>query len=205
MIEEARKALLAHNARTTFENRDMPAAVLLPLVEYEGRTQVLFEVRGHTLRRQPGEISFPGGRYEEDDPSPWEAAKRETCEELGITANQVEYLGTLDYYAAPIGVKVYPFVGKLHTLNFSLSETEVDDVFFVPLQDLLDMEPRTAVMQVATSPLENFPFEMLPNYEKGWKFRKNYEVYFYPYENRVIWGLTASILKNFLDIYRKIM
>ncbi len=205
MINILKERLQVVNTRKDFEPEDMPAAVMVPLLEKEGKYHVLFQVRGKELRRQPGQISFPGGKYESSDISPWEAAKRETMEELGLASADIEYIGDLDYYPSPIGVKIYPFVGKLHSQDFRLNSAEVDEVFCVALEDLLAMEPRMAVMQVGTSPVGEFPFDLLPNYNPTWKYRKSYEVYFYPYKKWVIWGLTGTVLKNFLDIYRKIM
>lgn len=205
MRELLKEHFEAHKGRTYFSNNDMPAAVLVPLLEVEGELHILFEVRGKDMRRQPGEISFPGGRYEVEDASPWLAALREAKEELGIPEEDIEYMGTLDYYAAPTGVRIYPFIGFLHNHHFQPHTLEVDELFTVPLKALLTIEPRVATMQVATSPLSEFPYDLLPNYEPRWKFRKTYEVYFYPYKDKVIWGLTGTVLKNFLDIYRKIM
>ncbi|NEU34154.1 CoA pyrophosphatase, partial [bacterium LRH843] len=57
-------------------------AVLVPLVQKQDELHVLFEVRAHHLRRQPGEICFPGGKIEPNDSTPQDAAVRETTEEL---------------------------------------------------------------------------------------------------------------------------
>src|SRR5699024_7104932 len=67
------------------------AAVLLPLVEVDGETHILFEVRSNKMRRQPGDICFPGGRVEEFDETKLATAIRETSEELGVP----KFLGLL--------------------------------------------------------------------------------------------------------------
>ena len=72
-------------------------AVLLPLIEVENETHILFEVRSLNLRRQPGEICLPGGKIEQDDLDPSQCAIRETSEELGIDIFQVEEVFPLDF------------------------------------------------------------------------------------------------------------
>src|SRR5690606_24875815 len=87
------------------------SAVLLPLVQVEGEWCVLFEVRSSTMRSQPGDICFPGGRIDPADESPLFAALRETHEELGVKPETVEVLGPLSPYVASPSFVVYPFVG----------------------------------------------------------------------------------------------
>ena len=149
------------------------AAVAVPLLEIDGEDHVVFTVRSNKLRRQPGEISFPGGHCEPNDKSSAHAAMRECSEELGIDLDQIELLGNLDCLVSAIGVKLYAVAVRLHTSDLKPNPDEVGEVFTVPLQYLLDMEP-------------------------------NYSVYFYPYKQYTIWGLTGRVLKNFLDIYREI-
>lgn len=182
----------------------LKAAVLVPLMKVRGRTHVLFEVRSETLNRQPGEISFPGGKCEGEE-TPEMTARRETSEELGLALKDIEILGPLDYLVSPIGVRLYAFAGRLHEDRFRPNPAEVGELFTVPLEHLLNMKPHKAMMQVATKPKENFPYDLLPNYDDSWRMRKTYPVYFYPYNGFQIWGLTARVLKNFLDIYREIM
>ena len=67
------------------------SAVLIPLVQVDGEWHILFEVRSFTMRKQPGDISFPGGRIDSTDPSPLAAALRETYEELGVDPKTVTH------------------------------------------------------------------------------------------------------------------
>lgn len=91
-------------------------SVLVPLVERDdGTLEVLFEKRARTMRRQAGEICFPGGRAEEGDASPWETARRETSEELGLAAKRIRQVGTLDTVVTPFAC-IYPFVGQIDSL-----------------------------------------------------------------------------------------
>jgi len=180
------------------------AAVLVPLIWENGQLAVLFQVRSAHLSWQPGEICFPGGRIETVDSSYQSAAVRETTEELGLRAEQIQVLGSLHEVVSPIGVRLYPFVGYItdaHLIN--PCQDEVSAVFTVPLEFLLAAEPITGHMERCTRPLADFPFELLPGYSEKWKSRKNYQVFFYKYNQHVIWGLTAQVLYNFLKIYKE--
>ena len=94
------------------------AAVAVPLLEIDGEDHVVFTVRSNKLRRQPGEISFPGGHCEPNDKSGAHAAIRECSEELGINLDQIELLGNLDCLVSAIGVKLYAVAVRLHTVDF---------------------------------------------------------------------------------------
>ena len=179
------------------------AAVAVPLLAIDGEDHVLFTVRSQTLRRQPGEISFPGGHCESTDKTGADAAIRECSEELGIDTNQIELVGPLDCLVSAIGVKLHAVVVRLHNDEFTPNPDEVGEIFTVPLSYLLTMEPTVGHLDIGTKPLRDFPFHLLEGYQIDWKIRQNYSVYFYPYKQYTIWGLTGRVLKNFLDLYRQ--
>ena len=85
-------------------------AVLVPLVEREGELCLLYEVRAKTLRRQPGEVCFPGGRMEPGE-TPEVCALRETWEELAIPSGAVKLLGRLDFIAHRANFLMWPVLG----------------------------------------------------------------------------------------------
>jgi len=180
-------------------------AVVVPLVKQGGELGVLFEVRSAQLAWQPGEICFPGGRIEPGDAGPEAAAERETCEELGLSASDLQVIGPLDYLVSPIGVIVYPFAGYIPDYRQIVpSRDEVAEVFVVPLKFFLTTEPLSADMEVATRPLPGFPLQLLPDgYPSSWRRRTTYPVLFYHYQEYVIWGLTARVLYNFITICRQ--
>nr|WP_202945767.1 CoA pyrophosphatase [Acetonema longum] len=181
----------------------LTSAVLLPLLEVQGETCILFEIRSAELARQPGEICFPGGRIEAVDPSPAAAALRETSEELGIGQDTIEFLGPMNYLISPIGVILYPFVGYLRQPeDVCPNPREVARTFTVPLNYLLNHRPVIGQMELASRPLPDFPLYLLDRYSNGWKRRTQYPVWFYQYEDQVIWGLTARILYSFLEKIR---
>jgi len=180
------------------------ASVLIPLVWEKEELAVLFEVRSPHLTWQPGEICFPGGRIDPTDGSPQSAAVRETVEELGLPAEKINVLGSLQEVVSQLGVRLYPFVGYItESHHMNPSPDEVSEVFTVPLDFLLASDPIIGHMERCTRPLADFPFALLGGYSDGWKRRKNYQVLFYQYGQHVIWGLTAQVLHNFLEIYRE--
>ncbi len=201
MEEVLREKFLHRIPEVQREDNYLDAAVLVPLVEVAGRTHVLFEVRSKELRRQPGEISFPGGKIDPGEDAR-EAAVREAHEELQVPLSSIELLGPLDYILSPTGVRLFPYVGRVLEPVINASPAEVDEIFTVPLDELLEMEPQVATMEMGTRPVGAFPFDKVPGYEVGWKSRRNFYVYFYTYKQYEIWGLTALVLRNFLQLYK---
>ncbi|WRP04877.1 CoA pyrophosphatase [Rossellomorea aquimaris] len=177
-------------------------AILLPLIEVNGKTHVLFEVRSLNMRRQPGEICFPGGRIDRSDSDEKAAAIRETSEELGIHTDSITDVYPLDYIVSPFGTIIYPYVGKI---NASLKElkpnqAEVEEIFTTPLTYLQEREPDLYNIKFKMEPEENFPFKQIPGGENyNWQAR-NMKEHFYYYEDKVIWGLTARVLHHFVKL-----
>ncbi|WP_285716668.1 CoA pyrophosphatase [Pelosinus sp. IPA-1] len=181
------------------------ASVLVPLVWDNGEISVLFEVRSTQLSWQPGEICFPGGRIENGDKNPLFAAVRETQEELALSKEDIQVLGPLEEILSPIGVRLHPYVGYLSPKqSITPNAGEVAEVFTVPLEYLINYDPIIGHMEMGTRPLEDFPFALVPGYSQEWRVRKKYQVLFYKYKEYVIWGLTAQVLKRFLDVCKKI-
>ena len=203
LCEKLSIALLARLDEKACYNEYLNAAVLVPLIWENDQISVLFEVRSAHLSWQPGEICFPGGRIEAIDDSPLSTAVRETTEEIGLKAEQIQVLGALHEVISPIGVRLYPFVGYIcDTQHINANLDEVSEIFAVPLDFLLTAEPIVGHMERCTRPLADFPFELLPGYSESWQRRKNYQVLFYKYKEHVIWGLTAQVLYDFLEVYR---
>ncbi|MGM0854252.1 MAG: NUDIX hydrolase [Bacillota bacterium] len=177
-------------------------AILLPLIEVNGQTHVLFEVRSLNMRRQPGEICFPGGRIDRSDSDEKAAAIRETSEELGIHTDTISDVYPLDYIVSPFGTIIYPYVGKI---NVSLKElkpnqAEVEEIFTTPLTYLQEREPDLYNIKFKMEPEESFPFKQIPGGENyNWQARTMKE-HFYYYEDKVIWGLTARVLHHFVKL-----
>lgn len=175
------------------------AAVLIPIIELDNQLHLLFEVRSSKLKLQPGDICFPGGRMEWVDNSPIDTAIRETSEELGLAKNTIKIYGQLPSFLSNIGLKIYPIVGELTSLELNINQNEVSNTFSVPIEWFIKNKPIETIIEVAHKPADNFPFHLIPNYTKIWQKRSQHNIYIYHYKNYVIWGLTAQIIRLFLQ------
>jgi peroxisomal coenzyme A diphosphatase NUDT7 len=173
-------------------------SVLLPLIEVDGDIHILFEVRSKQLRRQPGDICFPGGKVDETDRTEQDTAIRETCEELGIKEEDLSDIYPMDYIVSSFGTFIFPYIAVLEKTTALLpNPSEVAETFTVPLSFFLKNEPNVYKVGFTIEPEKDFPLDLIAGGENyNWQTRKVDE-YFYFYEDRVIWGLTAKILKHF--------
>lgn len=179
---------------------DIRFSVLVPLIEIDGQVHLIYEVRSKSIR-QPGEISFPGGRIEEGE-SPVYAAIRETHEELNINKEDIEIIAELDYATSKSGSFIYTFAGIIKNTDsakISHNKDEVSELFFVPLAYFLENEPEKYYMNYLPKADDDFPYHMVndgENYNWG---QIRYPVYFYKYKEYIIWGLTAKITYSFIN------
>jgi 8-oxo-dGTP pyrophosphatase MutT (NUDIX family) len=154
-----------------------PAAVLVPMMRREHGLTVLFTRRTAHLHDHAGQISFPGGRAEPDDPSLEGTALREAEEEIGLPPERVEVLGSLHEYVTVTGYRVTPVVGLVGApFEPRLDAFEVAEVFEVPLAFLLDPG----------------------NHQRNSVIWEGGERHYYalPYGRHYIWGATAGMLMN---------
>lgn len=181
------------------------SAVLIPLVQVEGEWHILFEVRSFTMRKQPGDISFPGGRIDATDPSPLAAAIRETSEELGVDPKTIKIVGQLSPYVFTSTFVTYPFVAIIENdqIDYGYNKDEVEEVFTVPVNWLLNYKPYMHEVAIEIVPSPNFPFDKIVNGEQYQWRKRSMEEWFFDYEKYTIWGLTARILKHFIDIIKE--
>lgn len=174
-------------------------AVLIPIVENEGKLEIIFELRSKDLTQQPGEISFPGGEVEGSETYE-EAAIRETMEELNIGRESIEIIGELDYLVSYAGITIHCFVGTISGIEVKEirpNKDEVDHIFTVPLDFFLDNEPDKYELELETVINEEFPYNLIPNgKDYNWRKGKNV-VMFYYYGEYIIWGFTARMMNNF--------
>src|SRR5699024_4763180 len=137
-------------------------SLLLPLVDVENKTHLLFEVRSFAMRRQPGDVCFPGGRVDRDDYNELYSALRETEEEIGIDQRYIENIVPLDYIVNGFDGIIYPFVGQVTSLKeLSINKKEVAEVFTVPLNFFLENEPEKYKIKFDVVPEHNFPFHLI--------------------------------------------
>ena len=179
-------------------------AVLVPLVEREGELCLLYEVRARALRRQPGEVCFPGGRMEGEE-SPEACALRETWEELSVPPESVHLLGRLDFIAHRAGFTMWPILGLVDKNGLEAlkpSRAEVDEVFFVPLSHLLKCGPAVYEYDLIPAPAADFPYERI-GIPRDYRWLPGHEsVPVYTWEERVIWGLTGRITRHLLSFLK---
>lgn len=180
-------------------------SVVLPLINIEGSWELIYEVRSNELERQPGEISFPGGKVEKGE-SYKEAAIRETVEELNINEGNINIIGELDYLVSRDNTIIHAFaaiIEKVHIKDIKPSIEEVNHIFTVPIDFFIENEPELYYIDLYPSINDDFPYNLIPN-GKNYRWRMGkHSVYFYNYKDYVIWGYTAKITKNFIDIIRK--
>ncbi len=183
---------------------DLRFSVLLPLIEIDGEIHLIYEVRSESIR-QPGEISFPGGKIEENE-SPEYAAVRETHEELKIDEDNIEILAEMDYATSKSGSFVYTFLGHIKntdTSKINYNRDEVSELFFVPLSYFLENEPEKYYMNYYPKADNDFPYHMV-NDGKNYNWESiRYPVYFYKFKDYIIWGLTAKITYSFINKIKK--
>jgi 8-oxo-dGTP pyrophosphatase MutT (NUDIX family) len=191
-----------HKPKICDDGVSKESSVLIPIVNYNGQNSILFQVRSESLLKQPSEICFPGGRIESDE-TPIQAAVRETCEELLIKEENLKVLGELDTLVTPFNTIIYPFAAYLYDYQNTFSKFEVQEVFYIPIDFLKDYEPKCSNLSVNMEPCGDFPFEKVQG-GKDYPWAKgSYPVYFYEYEDKIIWGITARILKNFIELLKQ--
>ncbi len=175
-----KKQLISEHYSPLFVNENQQlkkAAVLMPIVQRANGLHMLFTERALHLRHHPGQVSFPGGRFEHSDNSLKQTALRETHEEIGIHQSQVEVIGSLHKLRTVSGFEVTPFIGFIESEHkLSIDKQEVKSAFEVPLQFLLN-------------PTNFHKQYLLAN-------KKRHFTYCTTYHNHLIWGATAQMLIN---------
>jgi len=157
------------------------AAVLVPLfLASESREpSVVLTKRRADLRRHAGEISFPGGRMDAEDPDLSATALREAEEEIGLERSQVDLLGELPPTSTFVtNYVIHPFIGMIPAgVAWRLSAREVDTVLELPLETVQAARTKTTIER------------------RGMTF----ETDAYVIEDQVIWGATARIIEHLLQ------
>jgi 8-oxo-dGTP pyrophosphatase MutT (NUDIX family) len=176
------KVILSERERRIIGSLSFPhAAVLVALFEKGEDCHFVFTKRSDKVRYHKGEISFPGGVFDEKDRDLQRTALREAHEEIGLREEDVQIIGQLDDIVTTTQFIVTPFVGLFpYPYPFKLSTIEIAELIEVPLSSLL----------------QGNCFSEKEIFRDG---RKE-AVYAYQYGKHIIWGATARILKQFLDL-----
>lgn len=183
MKEQLQQILARRQVKQIIDPARVPSAVLVPIYCKEGQYHILFTQRTNKVKTHKGQISFPGGTYEADDRTLLRTALREAHEEIGVREEDVEVLGELDdFNAITSNFVISPFVGVIPSpYQFKLSEEETAEIIEVPITKLLDK----SILREETRTFNGKPITS----------------YFYNHNGKVIWGATARILNQFLDIF----
>jgi len=174
--------LLSSRQRRVIEHPPFShAAVLVPLFQKEGDCHLLFTKRSEEVKYHKGEISFPGGVVDEEDRELIHTALREAHEEIGLKESDVQIIGVLDDIVTITEFIVTPIVGLFpYPYPFKVSEVEIAELIEVPIASLLNEDS----------------FSEREIFRGG----QNEIVYAYQYGKHIIWGATARILRQFLDL-----
>ena len=158
-----------------------PAAVLVPIVLRAGGPTVILTRRSPNLADHAGQISFPGGRLEPEDPDAVAAALREAAEEIGLPRERVEVVGRIDTYQTRTGYEITPVVGFVSApFTLVIDPSEVVEAFEVPLGFLVDRANHVREAREFKGARREF-----------WAI---------PYQDYYIWGATAGMLVNLSEI-----
>ena len=181
MKDSLSHVLDAYEPQMVIEEGLRPAAVLLLLYERDGEPHIVFQKRTNSVQDHKGQISLPGGAVDQSDAGPEHTALRETHEEIGVEPRHVELFGRLDDVRTVSKYRMQTFVGwwdKPYPFNFS--RREVAYLIEAPLEHL--RRPETFV-----------PDRRVVN-------GKDVVMASYQFGDELIWGATAMVVRNFLDI-----
>ena len=186
MKERIRQALFSRRKESINDKNLTAAAVLVPILYKGGGYHILFTQRSNQVAHHKGQISFPGGAYSEYDASLLDTALRESWEEIGLEAKDVEILGELDDTPTTTSrFVISPFVALIpYPYEFRVNRYEIDAVFDVPVSVLLHKANVTEEHHV-------FGERIVTEYS-------------YEYGGRVIGGATARIVQQFLEVWQSV-
>ena len=185
-IEDIKTRLASYQPRLSNMDAERQAAVAMILRHGEKGTEVLFIQRAE-FKNDPwsGDLGFPGGRIEADDPSPRAAAERETWEEIGYTLTDTNYLGRCDDMAgAFLSVRISCFVYTISADAVFRINGEVVKYFWIPLATLLD-------------PQRNRHMHF---FHRG-SDRQHPVVHLNEWSSRPLWGITYRLVDNFFNLF----
>ena len=181
MIEEIKYKLNSGNSEKPSGRPQ--ASVLIAILnygEYIKSPELIYTQRSSHLSTHSGEVSFPGGKTEDGDSSLFDTALRESNEEMSLNRADVTMLGKLDYLISRHKIEVNPFIATVDKAQNLQPNEEIQEIFTVPLSFLLDPK--------------NIKRESIERQGSVW------EVPTWKLKNQKIWGLTAMITVNFLNI-----
>ena len=178
MLIDDLKTKLSTSIQPVIENTGKYRLASILVVIYGDEPIVLMTEKPKHMKFHAGEISFPGGKIDFDDSDLLETALRETREEIGLTISRAQVIGQLDpVVTLNSGFLILPFVSVVSDVPKLSANSEVEKIFHMPLKSLLKTEARDP------DPAHNLIQEM----------------YTFEYQNQIVWGASARILKQIQD------
>jgi len=179
---------IVQQATTQFPKKSLPlrelkpAAVLAPFFLKKDEIHLLFTRRSQSMRNHKGEISFPGGAQDLTDQDFIQTALRETEEEIGVKADDVEIIGELNHWITYTKFRITPIVGIIpYPYAFRISSYEIDEIIEIPLSHLIKPANRRVVYR--SSPIN--PDQQI-------------KLHYFDYQQHTVWGMTGLILSELL-------
>jgi len=185
-MERKLREVLSQRQKQRITDADLiTSAVLVPIYYKEGQYYILFTKRTEQLKKHKGQMSFPGGAQVKGDRTLLDTALRECAEEIGLSPGEVKVLGELDdTLTETSNYVISPFVALIpYPYQFMVDGSEVEEIIEAPISVLLDKDRIYRKSAVVGGKALNF--------------------YVYKYQGRVIWGATAKILNQFLDVFSR--
>jgi len=179
-MDLALDAVAAHTPVTAM-TEEREAAVVVPIVERDGREYLLFIKKADHLGSHAGQMSFPGGGREPSGEDLYATALREAREEVDMHTDAVAYVGQLDDIATVSGYAVRPFVVRAPDQTWVPDDREVAEVVPLPIDELVD--------------LDNYESEERDHPQRG-----NVRLHFFRVDGYTVWGATGWMLVRFLEL-----
>ena len=184
LIEHLALRLQSHTPRRLDVEHSGRAAVLIPILPQGEEFAFLLTQRTDQVETHKGQISFPGGLREDSDQNLLQTALRESWEEIGLARQAVHILGEFDEYLSITGLIVTPFAGWIEgPLKLTPNPDDVDEILKVPFSIFKD----SRYLRVETRV----------------RLGVQRKVYFYDFQGKEVWGLTAQIIRDFLGLLGK--
>lgn len=196
IIEKLAAALADKNHRSGLEHPALqsflqgpprPAAVLVPFQGRPDGWHIVLTRRNADLVEHSGQVAFPGGRADPDDPSPEVTALREAQEEIGLDPAHVRILGRMHDLLTITNYRLTPIIGVIPwPYDFTPASNEVSRIFTIPLKWL--RIPGNYEERLRPLPAPHAPIPV---------------IYFPPYDGEILWGISALITFNLVEILRQ--
>jgi len=182
LIKRLARQLQSRNPRRLSADDAGRAAVLMPILPHGEGFCFLLTQRTHKVETHKGQISFPGGIQEDSDSDLLQTALRETWEEIGLASEGIHVLGEFDEYLSITGLIVTPFAAWIEgPLNLAPNPDEVDEILKVPFSVFQDN--RTVRVETRV------------------RLGVERKIYFYDFQGKEVWGLTAQIIRDLMQLF----